>query len=55
VSNGIDFHEHYGSLNDEELLAIAGDRDSFSDDAGMALDVEMGRRHLSFSKAKIVN
>lgn len=46
------FHEHYASLNDEELLKIAGDRRDLLDEAAVALDAEMVRRGLNHKQAQ---
>ncbi len=40
------FREYYASMSDEELLAIAQNRESFIDVAQEAIDVELRRRHL---------
>ena len=46
------FPEHYASLNDDELLHIAGDRKDLLKEAAVALDVEMARRGLTHEHAQ---
>ena len=45
------FEAQYASLNDEELLHIAADREDLREEAAMALDVEMARRGLTDRQA----
>ncbi len=42
-----DFPTQYADLSDEELLQVASDRGSLTDDATVALDAEMQKRHLT--------
>ena len=46
------FPEHYASLNDDELLHIAGDRKDLLKEAAVALDAEMARRGLTHHQAR---
>ena len=47
-----EFPAHYASLNDEELLQIAGDRRDLLEEAAVALDAEMARRGLTHKQAR---
>lgn len=42
-----DFSTQYADLNDEQLLQVASDRESLTDDAVAALDAEMRKRNLT--------
>jgi hypothetical protein len=46
----LSFQEHYASLSDDELLAIAASRADLIQEATVALDSEMARRRLSYKK-----
>jgi len=48
------FQEHYSQREDEELLLVAGDRESLSDEARSALDAEMAKRKLPFARGRAV-
>ena len=47
------FHERYASLNDDELLHIAGDRRDLIKEAAAALDSEMAQRGLTYKQARV--
>ena len=42
-----EFQHEYAELSDDELLQLASDRQSLTDDAKSALDAEMRSRHLT--------
>lgn len=42
-----DFEREYAELSDDELLQVASDRQSLTDDARSALDTEMRSRNLT--------
>ena len=46
------FQEHYASLSDDELLAIAAGRADLIQGATVALDSEMARRGLTYQEAR---
>jgi hypothetical protein len=48
----LSFQEHYASLSDDELLAIAASRADLIQEATVALDSEMARRGLSYQEAR---
>lgn len=46
------FEAHYASLNDEELLHIAGNHRDLRAEAALALDTELARRGLAHNRAR---
>lgn len=46
------FQKNYAGLSDQELLSIAEDRANLADEAGRAIDAEMGRRGLYYRQSK---
>lgn len=47
----MDFEAQYASLNDEELLHVAANREDLCEEAARALDLEMTRRGLTSQQA----
>jgi hypothetical protein len=47
----VNFQEHYAGLSDDELLMVAASRADLVQDAALAMDLEIGRRGLSYQDA----
>ena len=45
--NKLNFSDEYSELSDDEILRLASDRDSLTDEGATALDAELRRRNLT--------